>query len=70
MSALVSKDDEEEDFLPAPPSKTKAPPPKAASKPSALDQTAEDLIPRLSPQNVADLVLLSMVSAISAYSCV
>ena len=28
---------------------------------SAIDVTAEDLIDRLSPQNVADLVLLSMV---------
>lgn len=28
---------------------------------TAIDITAEDLIPRLTPQNVADLVLLSMV---------
>ncbi len=34
-----------------------------AQKTSAIDITAEDLIPRLTPQNVADLVLLSMVSA-------
>ena len=31
-------------------------------KQSAIDITAEDLIPRLTPQNVADLVLLSMVT--------
>lgn len=33
-------------------------------KQSAIDITAEDLIPRLMPQNVADLVLLSMVGAL------
>lgn len=33
----------------------------AKRKRSAIDITAEDLIPRLTPQNVADLVLLSMV---------
>ena len=31
-------------------------------KHTAIDVTAEDLVTRLSPQNVADLVLLSMVS--------
>ena len=34
-----------------------------SQKQSAIDITAEDLIPRLTPQNVSDLVLLSMVSA-------
>ena len=29
---------------------------------TAIDITAEDLVPRLIPQNVTDLVLLSMVS--------
>lgn len=29
---------------------------------TAVDITAEDIIPRLTPQNVADLVLISMVS--------
>lgn len=28
---------------------------------TAVDITAEDLVPRLNPQNVADLVLISMV---------
>lgn len=37
-----------------------APPPPVA-KTTAIDITSEDLIPRLTPQNVADLVLLSMV---------
>ena len=33
-------------------------------KTSAIDITTEDLVPRLTPQNVADLVLLSMVCII------
>jgi hypothetical protein len=64
-SEQAGKDDDDDDFLPLPSSsKSKPPaaPPKPPSKPSTLDQTAEDLIPRLTPQNVADLVLLSMVS--------
>ena len=32
-----------------------------AQKSSAIDITAEDLLSKLTPQNVADLVLLSMV---------
>ena len=32
-----------------------------AQKSSAIDITAEDLLNKLTPQNVADLVLLSMV---------
>lgn len=39
-------------------------------KQSAIDGTAEDLIPRLTPQNVADLVLLSMVSLFSCHKTV
>ncbi|XP_005107741.1 symplekin [Aplysia californica] len=35
--------------------------PEPAQKQTAIDVTAEDILPRLNPQNVADLVLLSMV---------
>ena len=36
--------------------------PTATQRQTAIDITAEDLLPRLSVQHVADLVLLSMVS--------
>ncbi|KAJ8308619.1 hypothetical protein KUTeg_013493, partial [Tegillarca granosa] len=36
-------------------------PPAPVTQTTAIDITSEDLIPRLTPQNVADLVLLSMV---------
>ena len=36
--------------------------PEPAQKHTAIDVTAEDILPRLNSQNVADLVLLSMVS--------
>ena len=39
-----------------------APKPTESLKQTAIDISAEDLIHRLTPQNVADLVLLSMVS--------
>ena len=65
-AAVTAEVDDDDDYLMTPiisSGKTKKssksePPAKA----SVLDTTAEDLIARLSPQNVADLVLLSMVS--------
>lgn len=42
-------------------SKVKAPA-TLKQRQTAVDITAEDIIPRLTPQNVADLVLISMVS--------
>lgn len=36
--------------------------PTAMQRQTAIDITADELLPRLSVQNVADLVLLSMVS--------
>ena len=36
--------------------------PTATQRQTAIDITAEDLLPRLTVQHVADLVLLSMVS--------
>lgn len=42
-------------------SKVKAPE-TLKQRQTAVDITAEDIIPRLTPQNVADLVLISMVS--------
>lgn len=41
-------------------SKVKAPA-TLKQRQTAVDITAEDIIPRLTPQNVADLVLISMV---------
>ena len=35
--------------------------PEPVQKQTAIDVTAEDILPRLNSQNVADLVLLSMV---------
>ena len=53
MSALERvEDDEDDEYIPLP---------QIQSKQTAIDVTAEDLIDRLTVQNVADLVLLSMV---------
>ena len=59
----LGKDDDDDDddemfAVPAPPHAVPAP---ADPKQNAIDITANDLIERLTPQNVADLVLLSMV---------
>lgn len=35
---------------------------------TAIDITADDLIPRMTPQNVTDLVLLSMVSCLKSFA--
>ncbi|XP_029637763.2 symplekin [Octopus sinensis] len=51
--------DVEEEEIGAPPSKEKLP--STAQKQTAIDITAEDLVGRLNPHNVADLVLISMV---------
>eukprot|EP00106_Octopus_bimaculoides_P011172 XP_014778614.1 PREDICTED: symplekin-like [Octopus bimaculoides] len=51
--------DVEEEEIGAAPSKEKIP--STAQKQTAIDITAEDLVGRLNPHNVADLVLISMV---------
>ncbi len=61
----LERDDDDEGATPfvglsAPQSKKKPKAPEG-QKSSAIDITAEDLLSRLTPQNVADLVLLSMV---------
>lgn len=47
-------------------SKVKAPA-TLKQRQTAVDITAEDIIPRLNPQNVADLVLISMVCFLFKY---
>ncbi|XP_071079022.1 symplekin-like isoform X1 [Haliotis cracherodii] len=63
--AKVEEDaaDEEDDDIGMTPwsSRNESNRPTGASRQTAIDITADDLCPRLSPQNVADLVLLSMV---------
>ena len=68
LSLQIPIDKEDEDYANIPlvtskskSSKPKPPPPSDNQKQNAIDITSEDLVPRLTPQNVADLVLLSMV---------
>ena len=68
-SSILDDDDEDVTpiIIPTTSSKHKPPPTSSASQPStstdtsAIDITADDILPRLTPPNVTDLVLLSMV---------
>lgn len=53
--------DEDDDATPWVDRTSKKSKPEPAQKQTAIDVTAEDILPRLNPQNVTDLVLLSMV---------
>ncbi|CAL1546360.1 unnamed protein product [Lymnaea stagnalis] len=58
---VVEMDDDDDGMTPWVDRTSKKAKPEPAQKQTAIDVTAEDILPRLSPQNVADLVLLSMV---------
>lgn len=58
---VVEMDDDDDGMTPWVDRTNKKAKPEPAQKQTAIDVTAEDILPRLSPQNVADLVLLSMV---------
>ncbi|GFS11752.1 symplekin [Elysia marginata] len=62
LGASQSEIDEDDDGLtPWVDRTSKKSKPEPAQKQTAIDVTAEDILPRLNPQNVTDLVLLSMV---------
>ncbi|KAI8784991.1 symplekin [Biomphalaria glabrata] len=60
-SKLLEVDDDDDGQTPWVDRSSKKPKPEHSQKQTAIDVTAEDILPRLTPQNVADLVLLSMV---------
>ncbi|KAK3799191.1 hypothetical protein RRG08_054320 [Elysia crispata] len=59
--ARVELDEDDDGLTPWVDRTSKKSKPEPAQKQTAIDVTAEDILPRLNPQNVTDLVLLSMV---------
>ncbi|KAH9492706.1 hypothetical protein Btru_024229 [Bulinus truncatus] len=60
-SKTIEVDDDDDGLTPWVDRSSKKVKPEHAQKQTAIDVTADDILPRLTPQNVADLVLLSMV---------
>ncbi|XP_059163192.1 symplekin-like [Physella acuta] len=60
-SKIIEVEIDDDDMTPWIDRTAKKSKPDITQKQTAIDVTAEDILPRLTPQNVADLVLLSMV---------